>query len=156
MNGGIPQDLKPAKRGGKDALHGLLIDEAEYQFLYRTYLKREALLPQAKKATRKLKQAIKSTLSKLEEQYTIARPLHLKLAREELQILLEITRQQLSAMYKITEEYARRNIVSERRKEAEALLKTLIKLEAKGETVYEAGGHRRGNTNRSVQESGQD
>lgn len=150
----IPQDLKPEKRGGAAALHGLLIDELEFQFLYATYLKREALLPQAKKASKKLKQGIKSTLSKLEEQYTIERPLHLKLSREELQILLEITRQQLAAMTKIVEEYQRRNIISPRRQEAEQLLKTLNRLEAKGFVVYEAGGHRRGNT--PIQKSGQE
>lgn len=145
MNGGIPQDLKPEKRGGASSLHSLSVNESEYQFLYNTYLKREALLPQAKKASKKLKQAIKSTLSKLEEQFTIERPMSLKLAREELQIVIEIVNQQLAAMTKVVEAYEQRRIVSSRRNDAIKLLETLKELAIKAERIYDAGSHRRGN-----------
>lgn len=143
----IPNDLKPKnlqQRGGRPAAHSLIITQPEFDWLYKAYTKRAALIPSAKKATTKLKKSIVSTLTKLEDMLPFKEELLLN--RDELQVLIHISQMQLKGLVDIIlPEYERRHVKSVRAEEARELARTLTRLVAKGELIYDAGSHRRGN-----------
>lgn len=145
----IPEDLKRPKKGGRPSDHSIMLDEDELDWITSTFARKAALIPQAKKSPKKLKDCILSVNDKLAipGAADVSGRYALKLSRDELQVLNQLVKSTTTLLQdKILPEYAKRHEGHPRQVEAFATYSMLLDLQEKGERIYDNGSHRRGNS----------